>query len=100
MSERQGSEGDGDGFHVTRPACRSQGPDSIQKCDVGKQASKWRPYLDMLPRNFSAPLFWSDEEVEELKGSQVMIGRGFRVKDWGGWGAQGQPGDDGQGGND
>jgi hypothetical protein len=35
----------------------------------------------MLPRNFSAPLFWSDEEVEELKGSQVTIGKGLRVKD-------------------
>jgi len=37
----------------------------------------------MLPRNFSAPLFWSDEEVEELKGSQVTIGRGFRAWDSG-----------------
>eukprot|EP00033_Pygsuia_biforma_P004264 GCRY01004674.1.p1 GENE.GCRY01004674.1~~GCRY01004674.1.p1 ORF type:complete len:431 (+),score=120.01 GCRY01004674.1:102-1394(+) len=31
--------------------------------------SKWRAYLDCLPKSFNTPLFWTDEEVALLKGT-------------------------------
>lgn len=35
-------------------------------------ASKWRPYLDSLPETLNSPLFWSDEELAELQGTQLL----------------------------
>lgn len=34
--------------------------------------SKWRPYLDSLPKTLDSPLFWSDEELAELQGTQLL----------------------------
>jgi hypothetical protein len=42
-------------------------------CPLSSQTSMWRPYLDILPRNFSAPMFWTVEELQELKGSQISF---------------------------
>lgn len=33
--------------------------------------SFWRPYLDLLPKHVHTPLFWSDEELEELRGTRL-----------------------------
>ncbi|KAG0052635.1 hypothetical protein BGZ83_002351 [Gryganskiella cystojenkinii] len=40
-------------------------------------ASKWSPYFDILPMEFSTPMFWSQEELKELAGTGVVdkIGR-------------------------
>ncbi|KAG0379053.1 hypothetical protein BGX24_001857 [Mortierella sp. AD032] len=40
-------------------------------------ASHWKPYFDILPTEFSTPMFWSDEELKELAGTGVIdkIGR-------------------------
>lgn len=35
-------------------------------------SSKWRPYLDTLPKTLDSPLFWSDEELAELEGTQLL----------------------------
>lgn len=31
--------------------------------------SRWKPYFDVLPQNFDTPLFWTDAELTELKGT-------------------------------
>jgi SET domain-containing protein 6 len=38
--------------------------------------SLWRPYLDILPLSLNTPLFWNNEDLEWLKGTDVekMIG--------------------------
>ncbi|GAB1313744.1 Ribosomal lysine N-methyltransferase 4 [Madurella fahalii] len=40
-------------------------------------ASRWRPYLDVLPSAFDTPMFWSDAELAELQASSLVakIGR-------------------------
>ncbi|KAG0259965.1 hypothetical protein BG011_002241 [Mortierella polycephala] len=39
--------------------------------------SHWKPYFDILPEEFSTPMFWSNEELEELAGTGIIdkIGR-------------------------
>ncbi|KAF9956780.1 hypothetical protein BGZ72_002466 [Mortierella alpina] len=34
--------------------------------------SHWKPYFDILPMEFSTPMFWSAEELKELAGTGVM----------------------------
>ncbi|MQM18945.1 hypothetical protein Taro_051944 [Colocasia esculenta] len=34
--------------------------------------SPWKPYLDILPASTDSPLFWSEEELSELQGSQLL----------------------------
>ena len=34
--------------------------------------SKWRPYLDSLPKTLDSPLLWSEEELQELQGTQLL----------------------------
>ncbi|KAF9929200.1 hypothetical protein BGZ67_006454 [Mortierella alpina] len=34
--------------------------------------SHWKPYFDILPMNFSTPMFWSADELQELAGTGVM----------------------------
>ena len=47
--------------------------------ESGQRASPWRPYLDTLPPEGAAPLFWSDAELRELQGTQVLLSvRGYR----------------------
>jgi SET domain-containing protein 6 len=33
------------------------------------EASRWKPYFDVLPQNFETPLFWSESELQELDGT-------------------------------
>jgi len=49
--------------------CQRGEPDST--CKLSANTSEWRPYLDVLPRNFTAPIFWSPAELALLKGSQA-----------------------------
>ena len=39
--------------------------------------SSWKPYFDVLPEAFNTPMFWSNEEVEELQASpaRAKIGK-------------------------
>jgi hypothetical protein len=32
----------------------------------------WKDTIDILPTEFSTPMFWSNEELEELKGTGVV----------------------------
>ncbi|KAF2034318.1 SET domain-containing protein RMS1 [Setomelanomma holmii] len=32
-------------------------------------ASRWKPYFDVLPQTFDTPLFWSEAELKELEGT-------------------------------
>jgi SET domain-containing protein 6 len=34
-------------------------------------ASKWKPYLNILPHIFDTPLFWSEAELKELEGTSL-----------------------------
>ncbi|KAK9318973.1 hypothetical protein V1517DRAFT_334035 [Lipomyces orientalis] len=34
--------------------------------------SRWKPYLDILPRKFTTPMFWSEADLEELSGTTVL----------------------------
>ncbi|KAM0283719.1 hypothetical protein ACHAQH_002308 [Verticillium albo-atrum] len=34
-------------------------------------ASKWKPYFDVLPQQFDTPIFWSDAELLELQGTSL-----------------------------
>jgi SET domain-containing protein 6 len=35
------------------------------------QDSKWAPYFDVLPTEFDTPMFWSEDELKDLKGSAM-----------------------------
>ncbi|KAF7315884.1 Ribosomal lysine N-methyltransferase 4 [Mycena indigotica] len=35
------------------------------------QESKWAPYLDSLPTTFDTPMFWSEGDLEELRGTSI-----------------------------
>ena len=39
--------------------------------------SPWKPYIDLLPREFDSLMFWSPQELSALRGSSVLdkIGR-------------------------
>jgi SET domain-containing protein 6 len=32
-------------------------------------ASRWKPYIDVLPTTFDTPMFWSESELKELEGT-------------------------------
>ncbi|KAM0328848.1 hypothetical protein ACHAQA_005264 [Verticillium albo-atrum] len=34
-------------------------------------ASRWKPYFDVLPQQFNTPIFWSDAELLELQGTAL-----------------------------
>ncbi|KAK9764308.1 Ribosomal lysine N-methyltransferase 4 [Basidiobolus ranarum] len=40
--------------------------------ESGNANSKWRPYFDILPKEFHTPMFWSEEEQKELTGTGVI----------------------------
>jgi SET domain-containing protein 6 len=48
------------------------------------EASPWAPYLRLLPSEFHTLMFWSEEELGELKGSEVVhkIGREAAEHAW------------------
>ncbi|RYP79789.1 hypothetical protein DL770_006504 [Monosporascus sp. CRB-9-2] len=35
------------------------------------EKSRWKPYLDVLPRTFDTPMFWSENELSELQASAI-----------------------------
>ncbi|OAY59454.1 ribulose-1,5 bisphosphate carboxylase/oxygenase large subunit N-methyltransferase, chloroplastic isoform X1 [Manihot esculenta] len=37
-----------------------------------KEDSTWRPYLDILPESTNSTIYWSEEELAELQGSQLL----------------------------
>ncbi|WCJ22196.1 [Fructose-bisphosphate aldolase]-lysine N-methyltransferase chloroplastic [Euphorbia peplus] len=37
-----------------------------------KVDSDWRPYLDVLPETTDSTIYWSEEELKELQGSQLL----------------------------
>ncbi|CAA7395025.1 unnamed protein product [Spirodela intermedia] len=43
--------------------------------------SSWKPYLDILPPSTNSPLFWSEQELSELQGTQ-LLSTVFGVKDF------------------
>ncbi|KAI8637666.1 hypothetical protein BD408DRAFT_353314 [Parasitella parasitica] len=34
--------------------------------------SIWKPYFDILPRQFSTPMFWEEADLKELEGSDIL----------------------------
>lgn len=34
--------------------------------------SRWKPYFDVLPRQFDTLMFWSEDELKELQSSAVL----------------------------
>ncbi|RUS23062.1 hypothetical protein BC937DRAFT_92821 [Endogone sp. FLAS-F59071] len=36
-----------------------------------REDSKWKPYFEILPKSFSTPIFWSDEDLRELEGTSA-----------------------------
>ncbi|KAK7692209.1 hypothetical protein QCA50_003833 [Cerrena zonata] len=49
-----------------------------------QELSNWSGYLSILPSSFDTPMFWSEEELAELKGTAVVdkIGRGDAERDY------------------
>ncbi|KAJ3677394.1 hypothetical protein LUZ60_003118 [Juncus effusus] len=43
--------------------------------------SKWKPYLDILPESTNSTLFWSEEELSEIQGTQ-LLSTTMSVKDY------------------
>ncbi|KAI7904047.1 uncharacterized protein BX663DRAFT_432767 [Cokeromyces recurvatus] len=37
-----------------------------------KKDSFWKPYFDILPRSFSTPMFWDENDLKELKGTDII----------------------------
>jgi SET domain-containing protein 6 len=33
------------------------------------ESSKWKPYIDVLPQTFDTPIFWTENELQELRGT-------------------------------
>ncbi|KAF8199954.1 SET-domain protein, partial [Mycena galopus ATCC 62051] len=46
--------------------------------------SKWSAYLESLPKTFDTPMFWTDVELKELKGTSVVekLGKADAEKDF------------------
>ena len=40
--------------------------------EMTNPSSKWGPYLNILQKEYDTPMFWTQEEVEECKGSGVF----------------------------
>ncbi|KAI9721445.1 MAG: hypothetical protein M1812_002207 [Candelaria pacifica] len=49
--------------------------------DLQGSNSKWKPYLDIFPRQFDGLIFWSQEELLELQGSAVVKKIGKKESD-------------------
>lgn len=37
-----------------------------------KGNQEWKPYLDLLPKSYDTPIFWNEEELMELEGTNVI----------------------------
>lgn len=55
----------------------------LWEASLGSQ-SKWSPYVNLLPKSFDSLMFWSDAELAELKGSDVLdkIGKQAAEQDY------------------
>ncbi|CAH7672320.1 expressed protein [Phakopsora pachyrhizi] len=56
------------------------GYEKLDKTDTnadGDDQNNWGPYFDLMPEEFDTLMFWSEEELDELKGSTILdkIGR-------------------------
>ncbi|KAI5062087.1 hypothetical protein GOP47_0022626 [Adiantum capillus-veneris] len=40
--------------------------------EKGMPSSPWRSYIDILPHTLDSPLFWSDEELAQIEGTQLL----------------------------
>ncbi len=40
--------------------------------EQSKQSSAWGPYIASLPKEVDLPLFWSEQELQELQGTQLL----------------------------
>ncbi|KAF8647120.1 hypothetical protein AX16_006952 [Volvariella volvacea WC 439] len=47
-------------------------------------SSKWNDYLEILPTKFDTPMFWNQEELDELKGTSIVekLGRDEAERDY------------------
>ena len=49
--------------------------------EQSKQQSVWGPYIASLPREVDLPLFWSEDELQELQGTQLLTSvEGYRCR--------------------
>lgn len=49
--------------------------------EQSKQQSVWGPYITSLPREVDLPLFWSEQELQELQGTQLLTSvEGYRCR--------------------
>ena len=49
--------------------------------EQSKQQSVWGPYIASLPREVDLPLFWSEQELQELQGTQLLTSvEGYRCR--------------------
>ncbi|PHZ17134.1 RuBisCO-cytochrome methylase [Rhizopus microsporus ATCC 52813] len=39
--------------------------------EIDKPESFWKPYFDVLPREFSTPMFWNQDDLKELEGTDI-----------------------------
>jgi SET domain-containing protein 6 len=37
------------------------------------EASRWKPYFDVLPQTFDTPIFWTESELKELDGTCLSL---------------------------
>lgn len=51
-----------------------QGDVSMEDADAAtlRAEQKWGPYFDIMPTEFSTPMFWSTEELEHLRGTSIV----------------------------
>lgn len=42
------------------------------KTERANSGISWGPYFDIMPDHFSTPMFWSDDEVEALRGTDII----------------------------
>ncbi|KAG1345377.1 hypothetical protein G6F62_004178 [Rhizopus arrhizus] len=40
--------------------------------EIEKPDSFWKPYFDVLPREFTTPMFWNQEDLKELEGTDII----------------------------
>ncbi|KAJ1505711.1 hypothetical protein HMI54_005743 [Coelomomyces lativittatus] len=40
------------------------------------ESSFWKPYFDILPKELDSPIFWSNEELAHLQGTETLINLG------------------------
>ena len=49
--------------------------------EQSKQQSVWGPYIASLPNKVDLPLFWSEQELQELEGTQIFTSvEGYRCR--------------------